>query len=86
MQEMEIKDYDKNFGAFLVVITTESREWASEDAEPLVIVVKSAEDFMNNGLEVSTDGRPFTDMKVGEKVADMEFGGVYEGVYVMRVA
>jgi hypothetical protein len=40
---------------------------------------------MNLGLEVTTDGRPFTDLKIGEKVSDYEFGGDYEGVYVMRV-
>ena len=40
---------------------------------------------MNLGLEVATDGRPFTDLKIGEKVADIDFGGDYEGVYVMRV-
>jgi hypothetical protein len=27
---------------------------------------------MNLGLEVATDGRPFTDLKIGEKVADID--------------
>lgn len=86
MQEIEINNYNKKFGAFIVINTTECREWASDNTEPHIFVVTSAEDFMNIGIEVATDGRPYTDLKVGEKVADIEFGGDYEGVYVMRVA
>jgi hypothetical protein len=85
MERLEIKKYNKNFGAYLVINTSECESWAVNGDKPLVHVVKSAEDFMNLGLEVSTDGRPFTDLKVGEKVSDYEFGGDYEGVYVMRV-
>ena len=85
MKHLEIKKYDKNFGAYLVINTSECESWAVDGAKPLIHVVRSAEDFMNLGLEVSTDGRPFTDLKVGEKVSDYEFGGDYEGVYVMRV-
>ena len=85
MERLEIKKYDKNFGAYLVINTSECESWAVDGAKPLIHEVTSAEDFMNLGLEVSTDGRPFTDLKVGEKVSDYEFGGDYEGVYVMRV-
>lgn len=85
MERLEIKEYDKKFGSYLVINTSECESWAVEGERPLVHVVRSAEDFMNLGLEVATDGRPFTDLKIGEKVSDLEFGGDYEGVYVMRV-
>jgi hypothetical protein len=85
MKRLEIKKYDKNFGAYLVINTSECESWAVDGDKPLIHVVRSAEEFMNLGLEVATDGRPFTDLKVGEKVSDYEFGGDYEGVYVMRV-
>jgi hypothetical protein len=85
MERLEVKNFDKNFGVYLVINTTECESWAVEGDKPLIHVVRSAEEFMNLGLEVSTDGRPFTDLKVGEKVSDYEFGGDYEGVYVMRV-
>ena len=85
MERLEIKEYDKNFGAYLVINTSECESWAVDGSKPLIHVVRSAKDFMYLGLEVATDGRPFTDLKVGEKVSDYEFGGDYEGVYVMRV-
>lgn len=85
MEHLEIKEYDKNFGAYLVINTSECESQAVDGDKPLIHVVRSAEDFMNLCLEVATDGRPFTDLKIGEKVADIDFGGDYEGVYVMRV-
>ena len=85
MERLEIKKYDKNFGAYLVINTSECESWAVDGDKPLIHEVTSAEDFMNLGLEVSTDGRPFTELKIGEKVSDFDLGGDYEGVYVMRV-
>lgn len=85
MERIEIKEYDKKFGAYLVINTSECESWAEDGDKPLIHSVTSAEDFMNLGLEVTTDGRPFTDLKIGENVSDYEFGGDYEGVYVMRV-
>lgn len=85
MERMEINNYNKNFGAYIVINTSECESWAVNGENPLIHSVTSAEEFMNLGLEVSTDGKPFTDLKVGEKVSDLEFGGDYEGVYVMRV-
>jgi hypothetical protein len=85
MKHLEIMKYNKDFGAYLVINTSECESWAVDGFKPLVHEVTSAEDFMNLGLEVTTDGRPFTDLKIGEKVADIDFGGVYEGVYIMRV-
>lgn len=85
MERIEISDYDKTFGAYLVINTSECESWAVNGENPLIHVVKCAEDFMNLGFEVSTEGKPFTDLKVGEKVCDLDFGGDYEGVYVMRV-
>ena len=85
MKKIEIKEYNKQFGAYLVINTSECESWAVDGEEPLIHSVTSAEDFMNLGFEVATDGRPFTDLKIGEKVSDLEFGGDYEGVYIMRV-
>lgn len=85
MERIEINKYDKQFGAYLVINTSECESWAVNGENPLIHSVTCAEDFMKLGLEVATDGRPFTDLKVGEKVSDIEFGGDYEGVYVMRV-
>jgi hypothetical protein len=85
MERLEIKKYDKNFGAYLVINTSECESWAVNGDKPLIHEVTSAEDFINLGLTDTTDGRPFTDLKIGEKVSDLEFGGDYEGVYVMRV-
>lgn len=85
MERIEIKEYNKQFGAYLVINTTECESWAVDGEKPLIHSVTSAEDFMNLGIEVATDGKPFTDLKIGEKVSDIEFGGDYEGVYIMRV-
>ena len=85
MERIEIGNYNKKFGAYLVIYTSECESWAVDGVRPLVHSVTSAEDFMNLGLEVTTDGRPSTDLKIGEKVSDFDFGGDYEGVYVMRV-
>ncbi len=85
MQRMEIADFDKKFGAYLVINTSECDSWAVDGSKPLIHSVTCAEDFMNLGVEVATDGRPFTDLKIGECVRDIDFGGDYEGVYVMRV-
>ena len=85
MERIEISDYDKTFGAYLVINTSECESWAVEGEKPLIHSVTSAEEFMNLGLEVATDGRPFSEMKIGDKVSDIEYGGDYEGVYVMRV-
>lgn len=85
METIEIKEYNKQFGAYLVINTSECESWAVDGEKPLILSVTSAEDFMKLGLEVATDGRPFTDLKIGEKVSDLEFGGDYEGVYIMRV-
>jgi hypothetical protein len=86
MEKIEITSYDKNFGAYLVINTSECESWAVDGSKPLVHSVTSAEEFIKLGVEVSTDGRPFTALKIGESVRDIEFGGDYEGVYVMRVA
>ena len=85
MERIEIKEYNKQFGAYLVINTSECETWAVDGEKPLIRSVTSAEDFMNLGIEVATDGKPFTDLKIGEKVSDIEFGGDYEGVYIMRV-
>lgn len=82
---MEISKYNKNFGAYIVVNTSECESWAIDGFKPLIQSVTSADEFMMLGLEVSTDGKPYTNLKVGEKVCDIELGGDYEGVYVMRV-
>lgn len=85
MKDLQIDNYDKKFGTYLVINTSECENWACDDFKPTAQSVTSAEDFMNLGLEVATDGRPFTDLKIGECVSDFDFGGDYEGVYVMRV-
>ena len=85
MERIEIKEYNKQFGAYLVINSSECESWAVDGEKPLIHSVTSAKDFINLGLEVATDGRPFTDLKIGEKVSDLEFGGDYEGVYIMRV-
>ena len=85
MERIEIKEYNKQFGAYLVINSSECESWAVDGEKPLIHSVTSAEDLMKLGLEVATDGRPFTDLKIGEKVSDLEFGGDYEGVYIMRV-
>ncbi len=86
MERLEISKYDKKFGAYLVINTSECESWAMDGEKPLVHSVTSADDFIKLGLEVTTDGKPFTDLKIGEKVSDYELDGDYEGVYVMRVA
>lgn len=85
MERIEINKYNKQFGAYLVINTSECESWAVDGENPLIHSVTSAEDFINLGLEVTTDGKPFTDLKIGEKVSDIDFGGNYEGVYIMRV-
>lgn len=85
MERIEINKYNKQFGAYLVINTSECESWANDGDKPLIHSVTSAEDFMKLGLEVTTDGKPFTDLKIGEKVSDIDFGGDYEGVYIMRV-
>lgn len=86
MERLEISKYDKQFGAYLVISTSECESWAMDGEKPLVHSVTSADEFIKLGLEVTTDGKPFTDLKIGEKVSDYELDGDYEGVYVMRVA
>ena len=85
MERIEINKYNKQFGAYLVINTSECESWANDGDKPLIHSVTSTEDFMKLGLEVTTDGKPFTDLKIGEKVSDIDFGGDYEGVYIMRV-
>ena len=85
MENIEITNYDKGFGVFLVINTSECEEWCG-NPDPMVFVVKSVKDFISLGVDVTDDGRPYTELKVGEKVSDIEFGGDYEGVYVMRIA
>ena len=85
MERIDINKYDKKFGAYLVINTSECETWADDGDKPLVHSVTSAKDFINLGLEVTTDGKPFADLKIGEKVNSLDFGGEYEGVYVMRV-
>lgn len=85
MERIEINKYNKQFGAYLVINTSECESWANDGDKPLIHSVRSAKDFMKLGLEVKTDGKPFTDLKIGEKVSDIDFGGDYEGVYIMRV-
>ena len=85
MERIEIKEYNKQFGAYLVINTSDCETWAVDREHPLIHSVTSAQHFMNLGIEVATDGKPFTDLKIGEKVSDIEFGGDYEGVYIMRV-
>ena len=83
--DYEIKKYDKDFGAFLVILTTEIENWTN--ARPHVFEATSPIDFISLGIECSTNGEhPFKDLKVGECVKDINYGGDYEGVYVMRVA
>ena len=82
---IEIKEYNKKFGAYLVINTSECESWAVDGENPLIHSVTSAKEFIELGIEVATDGRPFTDLKIGEKVSDLDFGGDYEGVYIMRV-
>ena len=84
METLYIEDYNRDFGVYAVINTSECKRWCGED-KPLISIVRQPADFMNLGLEVATDGRPFTDLKIGENVADTEFGGEYEGVYVMRL-
>ena len=86
MERLEISKYDKKFGAYLVINTSECESWAMDGEKPLVHSVTSADEFIKLGLEVTTDGKPFTDLKIGEKVSDYDLDGDYEGVYVMRVA
>ena len=86
MGNLEIKEYDKDFGAFIVVFTSECEKWAIDGSKPLIVPVTKPEDFFYAGLEVTTKGAPFTDLKVGEKTSDKGWGGKYEGIYVMRVA
>lgn len=85
MKKIEIKEYNKQFGAYLVINTSECESWAVDGEKPLIHSVTSAKDFIKLGFEIATDGKPFTDLKIGEKVSDLEFGGDYEGVYIMRV-
>jgi hypothetical protein len=82
---IEFKEYNKQFGAYLVISTSECESWAVDGDKPLIHSVTSAEQFMKLGFKVATDGKPFTDLKIGEKVSDIDFGGDYEGVYIMRV-
>lgn len=86
MERIEISKYNKDFGAYLAINTSECESWAIDGEKPLIHTVTSAEEFLKLGLNVSTDGKPFTDLKVGEKISDFDLGGDYEGVYVMRVA
>lgn len=84
--DYEIKKYDKDFGAFLVILTTETEVWAVKST-PHVFEVTSSDDFISLGIECTTNGEhPFKDLKVGECVKDIEYGGDYEGVYIMRIA
>ena len=71
MERIEIKEYNKQFGAYLVINTSECESWAVDGEKPLIHSVTSAEDFMKLGLEVATDGRPFTDLKIGEQLNDL---------------
>lgn len=82
----EIRKYNKDFGAFLVILTTEIEIWSVKPT-PQIFEVTSPDDFMSLGIECTTNGEhPFKDLKVGECVKDIEYGGDYEGVYIMRVA
>ena len=81
---IEFGEYDKNFGAYLVINTSEVGQWSDND-KPSAYKVTSAEEFMNLGIEVTTSGKPYTDLKIGEIARDIDYGGDYEGVYVLRV-
>ena len=85
MERIEISKYNKQFGAYLEINSSECESWAVDGEKPLIHSVTSAEDFIKLGFEIATDGKPFTDLKIGENVSDLEFGGDYEGVYIMRV-
>ena len=78
-------EFDKSFGAYIAICTSEVGEWSDND-KPSVYEVTSAEDFMNLGIEVTTSGKAFKDLKIGEDDRDIDFGDDYEGIYIMRVA
>ena len=82
-----INKYNKDFGAFLVILTTEIENWSAKPT-PYVFEVTSADDFISLGIECTENGEhPFKDLKVGECVKDMDYeDNDYEGVYIMRVA
>ena len=47
MKNIEINKYNKEFGAYLVINTTECESWAVNGDKPLIHSVTSAEDFMH---------------------------------------
>jgi hypothetical protein len=72
---MEIKNFDKSFGAFICVNTTECASWC--DCEnPLVQKATSREELDRLGWDEDV-----TDMKVGEVRESSDF----VGAYLMRV-
>jgi len=85
---MIINNYNKEFGAYIVINTTECALWTRDDVTPLIQSVTSAEEFNSLGFRIEEDGYPFNTLKVGESVSidsDAKFDIDYEGVYVMRV-
>ncbi len=84
IESIEIKDFNKEFGAFIVINSSECESWAEGGENPLIQIATSVEDFFALGFN-EVDMKFFETMKVGDKVNHLEIGGDYEGVYIMRV-
>ena len=73
---MEITNFDKSFGAFICINTTECSNWACDPCNPMVQKATSREELDHLGWDEDV-----TDMKVGEVRESKDF----EGAYLMRV-
>lgn len=79
--QIEIEVLDKEYGAYILVNTSECESWCG-NPNAMVSICRCDEDFERLGA----DADEYKSLRVGECVRDAAIGGDYEGVYVMRVA
>lgn len=73
---MEITNFNKEFGAYLCINTTDCSSWACDPCNPMVQSATSQEELDRLGWNEDV-----SDMKIGEVRESENF----EGAYLMRV-
>ena len=76
IQRIEIKDFDKKFGAYICINTSECESWAVDGFKPIIHSATSKDDLDSIG---------WSDEYVGMKIGEVRPCEDYEGCYIMRV-
>jgi|GEM_PF-3916034 len=86
IKEMVLSERDKEFGAFIIVNTTECEAWTEGNRLPCIQSITEKEDFYKLGVDFDGYGDKIVNLKVGESLCLLDVGEIYEGVYIIRVA